>query len=211
MAAGVTLRVEPVDEYFPHDMWPAIRFLDAFAAVPRIELRSADGAIGMASVPPHESFVDPRMADVLEGLVLIQVAARSLRKVPWEHSIDDLNHSMAAKALLAGHTIDIGWDSLRMRITEDAPLDLRRELLDGDHPFTLVTIDPVRITVAGISYPLGLRGRFDYKGHIRDVPEAWRVAGAVPPGAVVEVVPSATLSATLRLVPDDAVSGSMEP
>lgn len=215
LTGKVKLAVNAVESYYPHDMWPVMRFLTAVAAPNQIALYSENGEplTTPTGVPEALLWVEPFMARLVEDLVIIQTASGNIRAVPGVVSLDDVQRAATAAALVRGDSVEGTWSQTVLVVDPAASVEARSRLF-GASPAIVLTNEPHKVRYAGVEYSLRKRAQVDYLSarlggiprklgevvEMDPVPANWAAVGVVPAGAEVVLIPGSTNVARLTLV-----------
>lgn len=209
----VNLRVQAVETFYPREMVPVMRFLDAFVQPNFVAVYTGDGArLSDATGSPAECWVEPFMPRLVEGQAQIQDASGMMRRVRAGTTPEEYRNVMVAQELLRGGSVTGTWERLVM-VVNDNPLPEGVSIFDADFPLTLITQDPHAVAFDGVTYSIGRSVRVDYRARlggiarragdeveIGPVPAEWSEAGLVPGGTEVVMVPGSTDEVRIALV-----------
>lgn len=218
-AFTLRLRVSPVESYYPLDMLSTVRFLQVFTRPNRIALDADTGQrFGQLTEGPGQPWVESYVLDLVQDLVAIQAAAHMTRRVPAGATRDELQAVGVAGALLRSEMVDMTWEQLTFEVSDTQWPGGPDALFTGEWPIKLMTHRSHSVTFAGVEYPLGRRALVEYTARLGGVarrvgeeievdpiPEDWVVAGAIPPGTLVALVPGSTNRGRLSLIDNSAL------
>jgi hypothetical protein len=209
----VNVNVTAVENFYPRQMVPVMRFLSAFVAPNVLAIEAGDGSrLSELTGGPGDAWVEPFMPPLVEALATIQDTARMMRRVRPGTTREDFQNVMTASDLLTGQRVTARWDRLVMEVN-DATLPDSGSIFDDEIPLTFVPDEAYGVAFDGVSYELG-RLRVEYSARLggvarrhgdevemQQIPEAWREAQSVPAGTEVVMVPARTDEVSIRLLP----------
>jgi hypothetical protein len=209
-ALRINLNVKALERYYPHEVLPAFRFLDAFVTPNRFVLFTEDGEhLSDMALASGDSWINPLMLPLVEGQALIQTASRRLRRVRAGASKQEIADVRSAAALLRGDSLSGAWTHLSMQTTEP----LRFESLDEEHDIELLINEPYTVTFDGYTYTIGSGTTVNAQGRlvgilVRDgdslsvapLPPEWLAARTVPSSIEVVFEAAANEMLSRRLV-----------
>jgi hypothetical protein len=188
--------------FYPAEMRPLARFL-AETRRPNILAICAPGGerIGHVALDQDEPLGSLDFPRLIDDLVLVQWAAGMTRKTGPLFTLDDAVAIKTAADLVRGVRLDLTWTSIKMRLHDDAPEEIRRSILDREFPFTLKTPEPHVAVVGGASYHIGKGMQAEIlSATLAPGNEGWRTAGIVPAGEEVVLVPASSNKAFGQLI-----------
>jgi hypothetical protein len=188
--------------FYPAEMRPLARFLAGIQTPNTLALCAPDGErIGHASVDDDEPLCSASFPRMVEDLVLVQWAAGMTRKTGPQFTQADAVAIKIAADFLRGVRLNLNWASLKIRLHDDAPEDLRRSMLGPGFSFTLKTPEPHVAVICGTSYPIGKGVEAEIlSAKLAPGNDDWRTAGIVPAGAEVVLVPANSNKAFGQLI-----------
>jgi len=212
-ALTVNLNVKTLEKYYPHEVLPAFRFLEAFVYPNQFVLRTEnDEHLSDLTAAPVEGWINPLMLPLVEGQALIQAAAKRLRRVRSGATREEIRDVHVAATLLRSGTVSGTWTHLTMELQEDVSIESE----DKEHQIELLRNEPHTVTFDGYTYSVGTGTRIDAMGRIvgvlrRDeetmsidpIPSDFLAAGVIPAGTNVVFEAGGSNSLEMRLLSDE--------
>ena len=153
--------------FVPHELLEAVRFFVALHAPNKMALRTAGGMLSdEPSDCPDEPPVDPRFAEFVANLAMVQGATGIVRRVDGNFGPRDLVNASAGASLARGEEAQMAWTSLSMRWSESPKGDPRRSLTNQPLYLRAEYDGPAIVPICGIYYPIGRRRSIELVGHL---------------------------------------------
>jgi hypothetical protein len=188
--------------FFPDEGRPLARLLAVLVKPNLLVMRAEDGSeVGRSEILTDDPLVYPHFPKLVEDLVLVQWAAGMSRLVGPDFSRDDIQALAIGVALLRGERLTASWKRMRIVLSANAPIDLRRAMLEGEFPFVLRSPQPHVVVIGGVGYAIGQGMQSEVvAARISRPLAAWRTSGSIPDGARLALVPASSSRAFVTLI-----------
>jgi hypothetical protein len=194
----ISLHADGSLPFYPHEMRPLLRLLDALGPPNVFSIRTGEGKpIASGVVGERVPFFEEWMPEIVEDLALLQWESGMVRKVGPDFTGQELNAVLEAAALIRGETVEVAYEDFSIELKPEAPQQTRESLVGEDVAIYLETNEPHLVAVGGVSYPIGHSVRTELHGRVHPPVATW---SELPADGHIVLVPASSNKVTLTLI-----------